>query len=298
MNRPIISEFRTSVLIFILLTGLSSFTVLAQPVLFDFNNGPIHTSLPVSLTAGGITAHFSSTGQGFSIQDYFGNNFIPIGFSGLFICPNSIYASDLIIRFDQTITDFSILYSPEEYGCDTSATMRVTGYMRGSYVGTNTKVAAVPGTWPVDTLSFNFPKGFDSVVVHYDSHPASGCTDWGPIFAADDMRVTALPTGIADRPRHLPTEFVLEDAYPTPFNPATTIRYRLPVRSQVSLRVFDALGQIVATVVDATEEAGYKSASWNGANFASGVYFYRLEAISATDRDRAFAQTKTMVLVK
>jgi hypothetical protein len=57
----------------------------------------------------GITTQLSATAQGFSIQDYFGNNFVPIGFTGLFIAPNSIYVSDLLIRFDQTLTDFSIM---------------------------------------------------------------------------------------------------------------------------------------------------------------------------------------------
>jgi len=176
--------------IFYALSFFCSVALPAQPVLFDFNSGPIHTSLPITLSVSGITAHFSATGDGFSIQDYFGNNFIPIGFSGLFLSPNSVFASDLVIHFDQTLTDFSILYAPEEYGCDSSATMRVTAYLRGSYVGTTTKIASTPGTWPVDTLRCSFPQGFDSVVVHYDHHPLSGCTDWGPIFAADDMTVT------------------------------------------------------------------------------------------------------------
>lgn len=169
-------------------TGL--FSPASAQVLFDFDSGPIHTSLPLTLSVGGVTAHFSATGQGYSIQDYFGNLFVPIGFSGLFLSPNSIYASDLIIHFDQTLTDFAIAYAPEEYGCDSSATMRVTVYRSGSYVGTNTMIARNPGTWPVDTLSCSFPQGFDSVVVHYDHHPISGCTDWGPIFAADNMVVT------------------------------------------------------------------------------------------------------------
>jgi hypothetical protein len=162
----------------------------AQSVLFDFNNAPLHTSLPIDQTAGGITAHLSATGQGYSIQDT-SAPVVPIGFTGRFIYPNSIYAADLLISFDRTLSDFSILYSPQELGCDDSCTMRVTASMNGSFVGTATHTATTPGTWPVDTLSCSFPQGFNSVVVHYDSPPPH-CTDYGVIFLADDMRVSVM----------------------------------------------------------------------------------------------------------
>jgi len=262
----------------------------AQVVLFDFNNAPFHSSLPIDQTMSGITAHFSATGQGFSIQDYFGNNFVPIGFSGLFISPNSIYASDLLIRFDQTLTDFSIMYAPEEYGCDTSATMRVTAYMSGSFVGTNTKTASNPGTWPVDVLGCSFSQGFDSVVVHYDSHPSTGCSDWGPIFAADNMQVTALNPNVVTEDER-PGLFALDQNYPNPFNPNTIISYRLPTQSHVTLKVFDVLGREVATLVSSVEQPGDKSANFNANNLVSGVYYYRLQAGN-------FIETKKLVLLR
>lgn len=70
--------------------------------------------------------------------------------------------------------------------------MHVTAYMSGVLVGTNTMVADPPGTWPSATLSFSSPLGFNSVVVHYDQRPPTG-GDWGPIFMADNMNVTAVP---------------------------------------------------------------------------------------------------------
>lgn len=172
------------------IAAVAASTTSAQAILFDFNNAPLHSSLPISQTVGGVTAYFSATGQGFSIQDSSAPVF-PIGFSGRFIYPNSIYPADLVINFDQTITDFSILYSPEEYGCDDSATMRVTADMNNNFVGTATHTAANPGTWPVDTLSISAPQGFNSILIHYDHQPPT-CQDWGPIFCADDMRVTPM----------------------------------------------------------------------------------------------------------
>ncbi|PWU13554.1 MAG: hypothetical protein C5B50_19110 [Verrucomicrobia bacterium] len=166
----------------------------AQSALFDFDNAPVHTSLPLSLTVGGITARFSATGQGYSIQPANTLGFTPAGFSGYCFYPNSIYAADLLISFSQTMKDFSILYAPEEYACDSSATMRVTAYLNGVSTGTAT-TNAQPGTWPSETLAITPAQGFNSVVVHYDAAPVTG-GDWGPVFMADNMVVTAAPPAI------------------------------------------------------------------------------------------------------
>jgi hypothetical protein len=165
--------------------------VSAQAVLFDFNTAPLYSPFPINLTVGGITAHFSATGQGYSIQNANTMGFTPAGFDGRCIYPSSVFLADLLISFDQTLTNFSIMYACQELGCDDAATMRVTAKMNGTVVGTATKVASNPGTWPVDTLRCSFPQGFNSVVVHYDHRPPS-CGDWGPIFLADNMLVTVL----------------------------------------------------------------------------------------------------------
>ncbi|MFO0872548.1 MAG: hypothetical protein U0575_01065 [Phycisphaerales bacterium] len=169
---------------------------MATSVLFDFNNAPQYTPLPIALTVGGITASFSATGQGYSIQQAGVLGFTPVGFSGNCIYPSSVFAADLLVGFSKKITDFSILYAVEEYDCDSSATMKVTAYMNGALVGSNTAVAE-PGTWPSATLSCTFPQGFNSVVVHYQSPPPTG-GDWGPVFMADNMSVTPAPPPTAD----------------------------------------------------------------------------------------------------
>ena len=162
-------------------------------VLFDFNDAPLHAPLPLDLTAGGITAHFSATGQGFSIQDPATSiGLTPDGFTGHCISPNSVFPADLLVGFGSTtLTDFSILYAPQELATDSSATMRVTAYLNGAFVVTTTATAAIPGTWPSATLAISAPQGFNSVVVHYDSAPPTG-GDYGPIFVADNMLVTAI----------------------------------------------------------------------------------------------------------
>ncbi len=160
----------------------------AQSVLFDFENAPPFTPLPINLTVGGITAHFSATGQGYSVQLATVQGLHPAGFTGYCIYPSSINGADLIVDFSTPLTDFSILYAPEEYACDSSATMRVTSYLNGTLVGTATTNAQA-GTWPTETLRFSSTQNFDRVVVHYDAPPVTG-GDYGPVFMADNMAVT------------------------------------------------------------------------------------------------------------
>jgi hypothetical protein len=89
----------------------------------------------------------------------------------------------------------------------------------------------------------------------------------------------------------IPVEFRLDQNYPNPFNPSTTIRYGLPNRSQVTLTVFNTLGQQVATLVNGEQEAGYHEVRFDAGGLSSGVYFYRLQAGN-------FVETRKLLLVR
>lgn len=80
-----------------------------------------------------------------------------------------------------------------------------------------------------------------------------------------------------------PASFMLDQNYPNPFNPATVIRYRLSEVSQVSLKVFNPLGQLIKILVDEKQPAGNYEVSWDSRNefgegVAGGIYFYQLKA--------------------
>lgn len=99
-----------------------------------------------------------------------------------------------------------------------------------------------------------------------------------------------------------PTGYALYQNYPNPFNPQTVIGYSLPEASHVNLRVFDVLGREVATLVNATQNAGNVSVTWkgldnNGAAVASGIYFYRLEA-TPVNGGGSFTSMKKMTYSK
>ena len=93
--------------------------------------------------------------------------------------------------------------------------------------------------------------------------------------------------------------FALGQNYPNPFNPSTAIKYQLPRAAYVSLKIFNSLGQLVTTLVDEKEQAGYFNVNWNAANIPSGIYFCRLQARQAEGgRTGEFVETKKMVLLK
>jgi len=96
----------------------------------------------------------------------------------------------------------------------------------------------------------------------------------------------------------IPKNYNLVQNYPNPFNPSTILRYDLPHQSSVTLKVYNVLGQVVATLVNGVVSAGYQSTQWNAGGFASGVYFYSMKATATGDPTKVFTQVKKMVVVK
>jgi hypothetical protein len=98
-------------------------------------------------------------------------------------------------------------------------------------------------------------------------------------------------TGVEDENYFIPEEYVLYQSYPNPFNPTTTIKYSLPQSDNVSLVVYDILGREVAVLLDDYKTAGTYSVEFNASKYASGIYFYQLQAGN-------FVETKKMILLK
>jgi hypothetical protein len=117
----------------------------------------------------------------------------------------------------------------------------------------------------------------------------------GPI-REDPVFETVTFSLVGETSAELPNEFALAQNYPNPFNPSTTISFSLPAPGQVSLEVFNVLGQKVRTLVDGDMTAGVHTVEWDGKNSAgagvsSGVYFYRIAADN-------FSDTKKMMMLK
>jgi hypothetical protein len=108
------------------------------------------------------------------------------------------------------------------------------------------------------------------------------------VFDPVQIQLTLADVGIGPP---VPAVFTLRQNYPNPFNPSTTIRYELPQKSQVTLTLFNTLGQHVGTVVQGEKEAGYHEVKFDAGGLSSGVYFYRMTAGS-------YVQTRKLLLLR
>lgn len=120
----------------------------------------------------------------------------------------------------------------------------------------------------------------------------NGASDVGTDIIRDALYSfsTTIPADIAGD-LTTPERYYLSNNYPNPFNPSTTIKYQIPELSYVTLKVYDVLGNEVATLVDEYKPAGIYEITWHPEGLVSGVYFYQMKADE-------FIQTKKMLLLK
>ncbi|MBD3170047.1 MAG: S8 family serine peptidase [candidate division Zixibacteria bacterium] len=134
-----------------------------------------------------------------------------------------------------------------------------------------------------------------SPIPHGEEITPYGGTEWSyEAFSFTVIGDTRDPLDLSrldDLDPAIPANFALAGNYPNPFNPATNIRYQLPVSANVTLDIYNVLGQKVETLVNGYQEAGYHSVSWDASGYSSGVYFAKLS-------DGAETATQKMMLVK
>jgi len=119
-------------------------------------------------------------------------------------------------------------------------------------------------------------------------NPSDSLPDMGACESPLASPIVGLKTPLAT---NLPVSFDLKQNYPNPFNPVTAIAFNLPKTSQVTLKIFNVLGEEVATLVSRRLTTGKYTYEWDGSNVASGVYLYRIEA-------EGFVETRKMVLMR
>ena len=122
---------------------------------------------------------------------------------------------------------------------------------------------------------------------------------WGIIDVV--AAINALPATGVEENSSAPVRFSLDQNYPNPFNPTTTIRYQLPESGTITVKVYDALGREVRTLFGGYQDASSHRLTWDGKNesgidVSSGMYFYRLTAVTASGN--VFSDAKKMMLLK
>lgn len=139
-----------------------------------------------------------------------------------------------------------------------------------------------PPVWPVpEDLAYT-----NTTLLHAGTDGfAVGDLNWFP-----DQKAAWVPTDVKPVDP-LPQEFTLSQNYPNPFNPSTTIKYQIAQSGMTTLKVYNVLGQEVASLVDGVVSAGSYQTTFDASLLSSGIYFYTL-------RSGSFVETKKMMLVK
>jgi hypothetical protein len=105
--------------------------------------------------------------------------------------------------------------------------------------------------------------------------------------------------GIKNNTNRIPHSFYLSQNYPNPFNPSTNIKFDIPKSSFVQLTIYDALGKEITKLVNKELKPGSYSVDFNGSDYSSGVYFYKIIVSDPeTSSGYSFTETKRMILAK
>ena len=106
-----------------------------------------------------------------------------------------------------------------------------------------------------------------------------------------------LITSVEQLSSSLPTEYRFDQNYPNPFNPSTVIEFALPEKSHVSIKLYNVLGQEVATLIEGSLLPGVHKVAWRPESLASGIYFCRMVA-SSGNNGRTFSHVKKLTYLR
>ena len=163
----------------------------------------------------------------------------------------------------------------------------------GAVRGENYPVQISSAVYPI-TLEWNMKSLQQPVSLHLDGGEIvlSGTGSVTIVQPVRSMSVRIVSASPNQR------EYSLSQAFPNPFNPGTLIQYFLPVRSRVELKIFNILGQETGTLVNAVQDAGQRSVTWDAGDVTSGMYFVQLRAVSASDGSQSYHRVIKVVLQK
>lgn len=218
----------------------------------------------------------------------------------------------VLIRFSNQVV-ISCVNAPSQSGCTSEFPVPDTSFRRNFgeifvvYPGEN-----VEARIELQDGNHSFVNGWDPSLANYynQSLPGNLLWKWDGIGSLQGVLYYAfgkyklVPRTNADfgnviavEPvNEVATQFWLKQNYPNPFNPVTNIVYNLPTNAEVTLRVYNLLGQEVMTLVNGIQNKGRHEVKFNGNNLASGMYIYSIEA--NTFEGTRYREVKKMVLVK
>jgi len=159
--------------------------------------------------------------------------------------------------------------------------------LEGEYVARNLDLVSEVGIHAAYTINVPNVSILDGILdIHFGNNK-----DYSLL---NGIIIDQIETGIEDNRSSILNDFQLAQNYPNPFNPITTIAYRLKEPSAVSIRIFNLLGNEIATLIDTFQLSGNYKVDWY-ANVPGGIYFYRMNARSYSG---SYSETKKMLLIK
>ncbi|MCP4706647.1 MAG: T9SS type A sorting domain-containing protein, partial [candidate division Zixibacteria bacterium] len=210
----------------------------------------------------------------------------------------AIYCNFSPISIENSIISFGLsggaIYLPNNNDLPTITCSNIFGNVGGDWIGNIADQNGIDGNFSIDPL-FCEPE-IDNYQLAGNSPCLSGNNECVLLIGALDMGCDII-TDIEDSDGNsLPKTYQLSQNYPNPFNPATTINYSLPVKSFVTITVYNVLGREIKTIVNKSVDAGHHTTIWDGKaedgnEVSSGIYLYRL---SAND----FISNRKMLLLK
>ncbi len=252
-----------------------------------FDNGALHSDHPY-LEAPGATDNYDTT-----------------NFTALLLTPIIVANSDAILTYDdvaivekadpgKVFGDFEFWdYVIVEASKDTSNWVKLlNGYdatfnsaWLTAYDNEQAGNSSMFVNHSIDLLDFFSPG--DTIFIRFRLFSDELAVGWG--WVIDNLSIQGNLVGIKDN-SIIPIKYSLNQNYPNPFNPSTTISFSIPQKSNVSIKIYNSIGQLVKTLYNKVTEVGNYKINWD-ANVSSGVYYYTIKAGN-------FVDTKKMVFLK
>jgi plastocyanin len=218
-------------------------------------------------------------------------NAVSVFFAVMLLISNSANATTHVVKFGGT---FGFSYSPNSLTVAVGDTIEWEGDF-SMHPLSSTSV-------PDGALTFHQASGsvFDYHVLAAGSYQYK-CDFHTGLGMTGSFTVTA-GTGIVNsQPYIKPHDFRLNQNYPNPFNPTTAIPFDLPVQSRVTIRIYNLIGQEVATIINESIPAGSYTRIWNASHIPSGVYLYQILAEPVKDQNSGlspFIAVRKLILLK
>jgi hypothetical protein len=174
-------------------------------------------------------------------------------------------------------------YPDQKIVCDTGSVLTLGQIIHAKRFGWGSIDAAIHRIYAV-----NYGDVYEETLAmtSYSVLILQGCVLNGNIYGD-----TAIILGVNQISTALPKSFYLFQNYPNPFNPNTKIKFQIAKLGNVKLKIYDALGREIITLVDEPLQPGTYEVDWNGTNYASGIYYYRMQSGN-------FVDFKKMILLK